>query len=165
LLLVARRLQIPEYSKQTIVGRRGERKMKNLKLKLITAAAMMIVATATASAQSNLTANVPFSFKVNSQTVLPAGDYNVIRGSTNPVIWAFEDRVTGQKTMVAMGQLSWSRRSDPAKLEFRCHAAQCALSKIQVGNSEAGYEINASKTANAEVARTVVVPLTRGYAE
>jgi hypothetical protein len=139
--------------------------MSSLKLNLITAAATMIAATATASAQSTLIANVPFSFKVNSQTVLPAGDYNIVRGSTNPMIWEFQDRVTGKKTMVAMGQLSSSRMSDPAKLEFHCHADQCTLSKIQVGNSEAGYEINASKTANAEEARTVVVPLTRGYAE
>src|SRR5215469_3655284 len=139
--------------------------MSSLKLNLITAVATMIAATATASAQSALTANVPFSFKVNSKTVLPAGDYNVVRRSTNPMIWAFENRMTGKKTMVAMGQVSSSRMSDPAKLEFRCHADQCALSKIQVGNSEAGYEIYASKTVNQEEARTVVVPLTRGYAE
>jgi hypothetical protein len=139
--------------------------MSSLKLNLITAIATMIAATATASAQSTLTANVPFSFKVNSKTVLPAGDYNVVRGSTNPMIWAFEDRMTGKKTMVAIGQVNSSRMSDSAKLEFRCHADQCALSKIQVGNSEAGYEINVSKPANSEEARTVVVPLTRGYAE
>ena len=83
--------------------------MSNLKLNLITAAATMIAAAATASAQSNLIANVPFSFKVNSQTVLSAGYYNVVRGSTNPIIWAVEDRATGKKTMVAMGQLSSSR--------------------------------------------------------
>jgi len=139
--------------------------MNSLKFNLITAAATLIAATATASAQSNLNANVPFSFKVNSKTVLPAGDYKVIRPSTNPVIWAFEDRATGKKTMVAMGQQTGSKALDPAKLEFQCHADQCALTKIQVGYSEAGYELRAPKNANAEEARTVVVPLTRGNAE
>lgn len=139
--------------------------MKSFKLNLITAAATLIAATATASAQSNLVANVPFSFKVNAHTVLPAGDYKVVRPSTNPTIWAFQDAVTGKKTMVAIGQQTQSRNSDPAKLQFQCQADQCALTMIQVGNSEAGYEIRAPKTNSAEEARIVVVPLTRGNAE
>jgi hypothetical protein len=139
--------------------------MKSLKLNLITAAATLIAATATASAQSTLIANVPFSFKVNSQTVLAAGDYNVVPASTNPRIWAFVDRETGHKTMVAMGQTTSSRAADPAKLEFKCEGDQCALVTIQVGGSAAGYEIRAPKTINTEEARTVIVPLTRGNAE
>jgi hypothetical protein len=140
--------------------------MKNVKLNLIAAAATLIAVTSTASAQSTMNANVPFAFRVNSRTVLPAGDYSVVRiGGGEANIWAFEDRVTGHKTMVAMGQLTGSRQGDPAKLEFQCRADNCALTKIQVGNGEAGYEIRAPKPKNAEEARLVVVPLTRASAE
>ncbi|MBV8845152.1 MAG: hypothetical protein JO307_20285 [Bryobacterales bacterium] len=139
--------------------------MNSLKFNLITAAATLIAATATASAQSNLIASIPFSFKVNSKTVLTAGDYKVVRPSTNPVVWVFQDRATGKKTMVAMGQQSESRASDPSKLEFKCQANECALMKIQVGNSEAGYELKSPKAAGSEEARTVAVPLTRSAAE
>lgn len=140
--------------------------MNSLKLNLITAAATFIAATATASAQSTLNANVPFSFSVSSRTMLPAGDYNVVRTNVTADTWAFIDKQTGHKTLVALGQPDQSRRGDPAKLEFRCHEDHCALTKIQVGNGEAGYELHPKTTkAEAENAALVVVPLTRGAAE
>jgi hypothetical protein len=140
--------------------------MKSLKLNLITAAATLIVATATASAQSTLNANVPFAFSISSRTMLPAGDYNVVRVGGNAEMWVFEDRETGKKTMVALGQPNQSRPGDPAKLEFQCHSDRCALSKIQVGNSEVGYELHPKVSkAEAEQSALVVVPLTRGNAE
>jgi hypothetical protein len=137
------------------------------KLNSITVAATLIAAAATASAQNTLMANVPFSFKVNAQTVLPAGDYNVTRPSVNPTMWVFEDRASGKKTMVAIGQSAGSRVHDAAKLEFQCREERCSLTKIQVGDGQAGYEIRAPKPGNGEPEQAVLrtVPLTRGNAE
>lgn len=135
--------------------------MKSFTTKLITAAATLIAATVTASAQSNLIGNVPFSFQVNSHTVLPAGEYYVNHASTTPNLWAFEDRQTGKKTMVAIGQNSGSRSADAAKLEFLCRGEHCALIKIQAGYGESGYEIPAPKMIEKGQARIVAAPLTR----
>ena len=140
--------------------------MNNLKLNLIIAGATFVAATATASAQSNMIANVPFSFNVSSRTVLPAGDYNVVRVSANADVWAFVDRETGNKTLVALGQTDQSRQADLPKLEFLCAADHCALSKIQIGYGAAGYELHPKLTkAEQEQSALVVVPLTRGNAE
>jgi hypothetical protein len=140
--------------------------MKNVRFNLIAAAATLIAATSTASAQSTLNANVPFAFQINSGTALPAGDYTVLRVHGNAQVWQFEDRSTGHKTMVALGQIAGSRSGDPAKLEFKCRAENCALIKIQVGNGDTGYEIRAPKPKGpAEEARLVIVPLTRASAE
>ena len=140
--------------------------MNRLKLNLITAAATFIAATATASAQSTMIANVPFAFNVSSRTALPAGDYKVVRVGPNADAWAFVDRETGKKTLVALGQLTQSRAGDPARLEFQCRADHCALRQIQIGNGEAGYELHPKMTrAEADESALVVVPLTRASAE
>jgi hypothetical protein len=135
--------------------------MKNFTFNLFTAAATLIAATATASAQSHLIANVPFSFQVSAKTVLPAGDYKVMRVGGNANSWAFEDQATGKKNLVALGHTTASRRMDNAKLEFVCRAQHCGLIKIQTGYGETGYEIPAPKMRGAEEARLVEVPLTR----
>ena len=135
--------------------------MKNFTFNLFTAAATLIAATATASAQSHLIANVPFSFQVSAKTVLPAGEYKVMRVGGNANAWAFEDENTGKKNLVAFGHTTESRRMDKAKLEFVCRAERCALIQIQIGYGEAGYEVPAPKIRGAEEARLVEVPLTR----
>ena len=135
--------------------------MKSFTFNLFTAAATLIAATATASAQSHLIANVPFSFQVSSKTVLPSGDYTVMRVGGSANTWAFEDRSTGKKNLVALGHTAESKRMDHAKLEFMCRAEHCALIKIQTGYGETGYEIPAPKTKGWEEARLVEVPLAR----
>jgi hypothetical protein len=141
-----------------------EKEMSNIRLNLITAAAALIAASATASAQNALIANVPFEFKISSRTVLPAGGYNVIR--THPDLWVFEDRESGHKTMVAIGVVSSSGRYDRPQLEFRCHGNECALTKIQVGYGETGYEVPQPKPKSGgdEVA-VRIVPLSHGSTE
>jgi hypothetical protein len=141
-----------------------EKAVSKFNLHLVIAAAAFIAASATASAQSALVANVPFEFKIGSHSVLPAGDYMIVR--THPDIWVFEDRESRHKTMVAMGQPSGSRGTDPPQLVFRCHGSECALSKIQVGHGETGYELPQlkSKSGGDEVALRIV-PLSRGDAE
>jgi hypothetical protein len=109
----------------------------NIRLHVVTAAAALIAASATASAQNALIGNVPFEFKISSRTVLPAGGYNVIR--THPDVWVFEDRETGHKRALAIGVASSSGRNERPQLEFHCHGNECALTKIQVGHGETGY--------------------------
>lgn len=137
--------------------------MSKFNLNLIIAAAAFIAASATASAQSALVANIPFEFKISSQSVLPAGDYVVVR--MNPGVWLFEDRESSHKTLVALGAPSQSRNTDPPQLIFRCHERDCALSKIQVGRGETGYEVLHPKSKPGEQLATVVVPLLQGGAE
>lgn len=138
--------------------------MSNIRLNLITAAAALIATSATASAQNALIARVPFEFKISSRAVLPAGDYSVIR--THPDVWMFEDRESRHKTMVALGVPSDSRNTDPPQLVFRCHGSECALSKIQVGHGETGYDVPQprSKSGGEEVA-VRIVSLSHGSAE
>lgn len=137
--------------------------MSKFNLHLVIAAAAFIAASATASAQSALVANVPFEFKISSRGVLPAGDYMVVR--LDPGMWLFEDRESRHKTLVALGAPSQSRNTDPPQLVFRCHESECALSKIQVGHGETGYEVLHPKSKSGEQLATVVVPLLQGGAE
>jgi hypothetical protein len=140
--------------------------MNSLKLNLITAAATFIAATATASAQTTMHANVPFSFSISSRTMLLAGDYRVARVGATADTWAFIDQQTGRITLEALGQPDQSRQGDPAKLEFQCRADHCALSKIQMGDGEAGYELHPKFTKReTEQAALIVVPLTRAASE
>ena len=137
--------------------------MSKFNLNLIIAAAAFIAASATASAQSALVANIPFEFKISSRSVLPAGDYVVVR--MNPSVWLFEDRESRHKTLVALGAPSQSRNTDLPQLIFWCHESDCALSKIQVGRGETGYELLHPKSKPGEQLATVVVPLLQGGAE
>ena len=75
--------------------------MTTFKLNLITAAAALIAASATASAQNTLSANVPFDFKISSRTVLPAGDYAILHEDAG--FWVFENRESGYKATAALG--------------------------------------------------------------
>ena len=137
--------------------------MSNIRLHLVGAAAALIAA-ATVSAQNLLTANIPFEFKISSRTVLPAGGYSVIR--THPDVWMFEDRESGHKTIVAIGVASSSGRDDRPQLEFHCHGNECALTKIQVGRGETGYEVQQPKPkSGADEVAVRIVPLGRGNAE
>jgi hypothetical protein len=138
--------------------------MGNIKLNFVTAAAALIAASATASAQNSLIAKVPFEFKISSRTVLPAGEYTVIR--THPDLWMFQDRESRHKAMVAMGLPSGSRNTDPPQLVFRCHGGECALSRIQVGHGDTGYEVPQPKPkSGGQELATRVAPLSRSGAE
>jgi hypothetical protein len=68
--------------------------------------------------------------------------------------------------MVAIGVVSSSGRNDRPQLEFRCHENECALTKIQVGYGETGYEVlqPKPKSGGDEVA-VRIVPLSHGSAE
>ncbi|HEY7335195.1 MAG TPA: hypothetical protein VH639_09945 [Bryobacteraceae bacterium] len=139
--------------------------MSNLKLRFITAAASLIVASATASAQNALMANIPFDFNVGHRMALPAGDYAVIRA--NPGVWVFQNRISGKKTMIALGVTSQSRADDPSQLGFICRAENCILRTIQIGHGETGYEVPLHRGGNSdrEALASRIVPLSRAATE
>ena len=78
----------------------------------------------------------------------------------------FEDRESGHKTMVAIGVASSSDRNDRPQLEFHCHGNECALTKIQVGYGETGYEVPQPKPKSGRDEVAVrIVSLSHGSAE
>ena len=134
--------------------------MKSMTSKLLALAATLAIAATTASALVTLTAAVPFSFGINGQQVLPAGNYSVHHEGD---VWLFTNDGTHNKAMAMATVRTQSQRTDGAKLVFQCRAGKCALSNIQSGYGGMGAYWPAPKGSKSdadELARTVIVPLT-----
>jgi hypothetical protein len=134
--------------------------MTNTSLKLFTLAATLAIAATTASAQVGLRAAVPFSFEVNGQYTVPAGNYEVNRQGDN---WIFTNQETLSKAIVHARVQTDSKPTDGARLVFSCRGNNCALRNIQTGGGEIGAYWPAPRRSSSdaeELSRVVIVPLT-----
>lgn len=138
--------------------------MTNTTIRTMLAAAALVVAAGTASAQS-YKAEIPMAFRVGGKTMAPGSyDVQVRQAAIGPLV-IFSNRATSKAAMFASGiredvPKSWVAAGDP-KLVFTCASDSCSLSKMWDGGSYA-YAAPAPKKAAGELVahRTDVITLT-----
>jgi hypothetical protein len=112
--------------------------MKTIANRILQCAAGAVLLSASAFAQSNMTANIPFAFHANKMN-LPAGSYRVDANTTQggtPVIVLRSN--VDQKATIALGSpLGSPAGNKGSRLVFRCNEGGCDLR--QIWTSEAGY--------------------------
>jgi hypothetical protein len=122
--------------------------MKNSRLVLAAVAALGLAATP-AMAQyefggasgGGLSAKIPFSFAINRDTVLPAGEYVVSRLGVTGTVWKFLNLNTWDAGVVMAGVSMAGIAEERPHLTFDCDAEVCALREIRFGYGVNGYEV------------------------
>ena len=120
-------------------------------LKIATVAAM---AAASAFAQSELKAKIPFAFATPGGGEMPAGQYEIARSNATSAIPTYRIlNVDTKRSVIAMAANTMRRPANEKTggpvLTFRCAAENCALSGVFAGGSDFGYGIR-SKIKNAD---------------
>jgi hypothetical protein len=139
--------------------------MNSLHYRLLTVTAALAITAATASAQLTMNAAVPFSFEAGQHNALPAGNYSVRKDGN---VWRFTNTESLKTAMVMSSVRTSSKVNDEAQLVFECRGKHCALRNIRIGNGEQGFYWPAPKRSKSEqedLARVIVVPLTRSNAD
>ncbi len=132
--------------------------MTNLTLKSIFAAATLMVAAGSASAQS-LTAQIPFPFLAGNK-VMAAGTYrvNVQQQGAVPVF-----RIMGTDSAVLLGgpardaKNEWRKAGEPV-LSFECSSKICGLAAIWTAGARPAYTFTYKSPGN-EATHTALVVL------
>lgn len=124
--------------------------MKSLTTKITIAAAALLVAAGTISAQS-LTAEIPFNFQV-AGTPMTAGSYRLTTSASGTPLIALSNLETDKSAMV-MGQsrIDYTRNSE-AKLVFQCRGANCALKQVWTGTWGKNFEVPVPHSRDRELA-------------
>jgi hypothetical protein len=137
--------------------------MNTSTIRTMIAAAALVVAAGTASAQS-YRAEVPVSFRVASRT-MPAGSYDIRMTSNGVETVVLYNRST--QTAVAVvsnvrgdAPRQWVAAGDP-KLTFSCTGGTCRLSTLFTGSDAFAYSFPAPRppAGNVVASRTEVVTL------
>ena len=135
--------------------------MKHLTMNSIGAAAALVLAAGSASAQS-LKAEVPFTFHVAGAVMTP-GTYEVVNRSGAAKF------VVLRNTDTRNAVLAMYRSTDPAKelkargtpaLQFECSGTECALRQIWTGTESPAYGFSVPKFGSDGDRRIAVIPLT-----
>ena len=147
--------------------------MKNTTTRtMILAAAALTVGVTTAFAQNTtrLTAEIPFSFHIGSQTY-PAGTYeaSVLGSNTGTKVLKIVNVETGSPRIAMASSTAYSRNSGSeesgARLVFRCVQSDCALSQIWPGNSDTGMQFSAPAVKSGEPMHLAVIRLRTASAD
>jgi hypothetical protein len=134
--------------------------MTNFTARLTIAAATLVVAAGSASAQV-LKAEIPFTFRAGS-VVLAAGTYQVSADHKNgqPMyrLWSETDH---KSILLVAGaardpQQAWVANGHPV-LSFECGVSHCALAGIWAGSETPAYTFPRHKLGRDEPTRTAVV--------
>lgn len=134
--------------------------MTNFTTRMMIAAATLVVAAGSASAQV-LTAEIPFAFRAGS-AMLAAGTYelNAVKKEGVPIyrIWNVKEHRYVLLTAGATGdpKKSWAANGEPV-LSFECGAHTCALAAIWSGPTAPTYVFPHQKPGKDEPTRTAVV--------
>ena len=135
--------------------------MKRFTNYLTTAAAVLIATAGVASAQSTMTAEVPFAFHVGSNVMEPGTiRVRVINGtSTNSALVVSNSETRRSYVVlprsVADAPKNWKAGGLP-KLAFDCTSGACILAKAWNGEGYA-YEFSRPKTKAGETLLTEIV--------
>ena len=128
---------------------------------LTTAAAVLIATAGVASAQSTLTAEVPFAFHVGSNVMEPGTiRVRVMNGNTGNSVLVVNNS-EAKRTYVVLPQSvadapkNWKASGLP-KLGFDCSSGTCILAKAWNGEGYA-YEFHRPKTKAGETLLTEIV--------
>ena len=129
------------FSTNTALSRRKETKMRgNI---LITAAALAMLATMAASAQTiNVKATVPFSFIVGRST-LSAGEYS-LKTMSNGQVLALSN-LDAKITELVLSNSCESLTASKTKLVFHRYGGRYFLSQIWTEGNNRGHEIPISR--------------------
>lgn len=136
--------------------------MKRTITYMATAAAALIMTAGTASAQSLLTAEVPFAFNVGNKVVEP-GTYRIgiVSHATGNVILRVDNAGT-KSTQMMLPQASsgpsakWLASGAP-RLAFDCSTGACVLKQIWFGENYPTYRLSGPKTHGGEMRLTEIV--------
>jgi hypothetical protein len=132
--------------------------MKKSTKSLILAAAALVVATGTISAQT-LNADIPFAFRVSGK-VLPAGTYRIENTSRtgSPILVLRNADGNGAMALPTGSHdaaKDWRADGRP-RLEFAC-AETCDLSQLWVGGNHDAYDLKRPKSTDLGTRIAVVV--------
>ena len=142
--------------------------MTNLKTNLMLAAAALVVAAGSASAQ-NLKAEIPFSFRA-SGAGLPAGTYDVlVKSSTGGTRSVQLRNVETHQSVIAVSNGSMDATSKVTKdgapkMQFACAGSRCEFSAIWPGQGDMLRVARPTFATDADT-RVAVISLVRDRAK
>jgi hypothetical protein len=117
--------------------------MKRSTMNLMLAAAALLVASTVSSAQTTLSAEIPFSFHA-AGTLMPAGSYRLVPSDGESRFYVSNSEGKGSillvSRIVADAPKDWVSGRTP-KLQFRCGNDGCALERIWTGKAAAGAHL------------------------
>ena len=136
--------------------------MKRMKLNYLFAAAALAAVASSASAQSLMKAEIPFTFHAG-QSLMDPGSYWVKMPEGSSSYMTLRNIDTG-KTVLAVyssPQETGGRESLP-RLTFACAGSRCILQQVWPGGLGRGYNLQAPKLARGEAVVARHVKLTKG---
>ena len=136
--------------------------MKQLTLKSMLAAAVVVLAAGSASAQT-LKADIPFTFHAAGVT-MPAGTYELRTSSSRTSPYVIIRNTDSHNSVLAMYALAnapndWRIR-DEAMLRFQCNGGYCALSEAWTGAASSVLRFNAPKLGHDGDTRIAEIRMT-----
>ena len=142
--------------------------MKCLTMNLAIAAAAIVAAAGSASAQ-NLKADIPFTFRAANTTMLP-GSYDVkierSGGSGYLVLFNADNHKSVILAQYVIGDPSktWKAEGTP-KLGFECAGERCVLREAWPGYDAPSYRFRGPKLESGEPTRVAEIAMTRVKAD
>jgi hypothetical protein len=137
--------------------------MKTIANRILQCAAGAALLSASAFAQNNMTANIPFAFHANKLT-MPAGSYRVDADTNRggiPVI-VLRNQADQTKAMALGSPLGSKADKKGPRLVFRCKEGGCDLRQVWTPESGYGYPSHAKDRADD---RLTSIPLTNSKAD
>lgn len=134
--------------------------MKRFTMNLTIAAAALLVAAGTASAQG-LKAEIPFAFAANGQQMQP-GTYRLSAHTGTAGATIFLDNLDTRRSVVILGHVNqdaWNNRDPEAKLVFECVGSRCALERIWTGEAGRRYDLYIKHPSDTGLASIRVVSI------
>jgi hypothetical protein len=133
--------------------------MTNFTTRMMIAAATLVVAAGSASAQ-NLKADIPFTFRAGG-VVMAAGKYEVIADQKNGQMYRLYSEQEHRSILLLAGvshdpAKAWVASGEPV-LSFECSSSRCALSGIWSGSATPAYSIPHHKLGVDEPTHTALV--------
>lgn len=135
--------------------------MTNFTTRMMIAAATLVVAAGSASAQT-LKAEIPFTFRADG-VVMAAGTYQVKTTTLQGGHPMFQiSSIDGGRSVLLIGaaprdpKKEWASAGKPV-LSFECGAGRCALAEVWTGSERASYTVPRPKLGRDEPTHTAVV--------
>jgi hypothetical protein len=137
--------------------------MKSTTMNLMLATTALLVASTVASA-GDLSANIPFAFRVGGKVLAP-GNYYVkdLSGETG---FQLRNRTTGDSALLGKGVLQDPRndwkKSENGVLQFNCGDHGCALRQVWTNSSYYAHAYQGPKDEHSISTKVMVIRLTPG---
>jgi len=143
--------------------------MTNFTTRMMIAAATLVVAAGSASAQA-MKAEIPFTFRAGD-TVMAPGTYEIrpiLRYNGIPLFRLSDTRGERAVALLPLGandpKKAWEASRTPL-LSFECVAARCELSGIWSGPYTPAYSIRHGKMGKEEPVRVALIEMRPGKSE